>query len=319
MADSQKRLRRHITKLIASSVVRGSHRGESHGGAFVLDLEKQSVLRTLDWSNTDIEWHGAGCGRGLRGIAFDDDIVYIATSDELLAYTPKFEEVGSWRNPFLKYCHEIMVWERTLYLTSAGYDSILGFDLDAQKFCWAMHVQSKNYRFMASIYDPLSDDGPLPLNKYQLNNVHCNQHGMYITGLRTSGMLHFNGKHIRMAVELPDGSLNAQPFRDGVLFNDSDAGVLRYTGRGEGEEDRAMAMPAIDAGQLNHSDAMADGLAKPGFARGLCVLSDRLVAGGSSPSTISLYDLAANETLGSVSLSLDVRSTIHSLAQWPFD
>jgi len=285
----------------------------------VLDLEKQSVLHTLDWNTEDIEWHGAGGGRGLRGIAFDKDRVYLASSDELFAYTPKLKQLNSWRNPFLKYCHEIIVWERMLYLTSAGYDSILGFDLDRQAFGWAMHVQNKNHRFMASIYDPMSDDGPLPLNKFRINNVHCNQHGMYITGLRTSGMLHFNGKHIRMAVELPDGSRNAQPFRDGVLFNDSDAGVLRYTGRGEGEEDRAMAMPTHDADQLSHSDAIAEGLAKPSFTRGLCVLSDRIVAGGCSPSTISLYDLAANEMLGSVSLSVDVRSTVHSIAQWPYD
>ena len=285
----------------------------------MLDLEKQSVLHTLDWNNSNIEWHGAGAGRGLRGIAFDNDQVYIATSDELYSYTPKLSQLTSWRNPFLKYCHEIMVWERMLYLTSAGYDSILGFDLDTQEFGWAMHVQSKMHRFMASIYDPMSDDGPLPLNKFQINNVHCTAHGMYITGQRTGGMLHFNGKHIRMAVELPDGSLNAQPFRDGVLFNDSDAGVLRYTGRGEGEEDRAMAMPTIDTGQLSHSDAIAEGLAKPGFARGLCVLSDRIVAGGSSPSTVSLYDLAANETLGSVNFGLDVRCGIHSIAQWPYD
>ncbi len=30
---------------------------------------------------------------------------------------------------------------------------------------------------------------------------------------------------------------NAQPYRDGVLFNDSQDDVLRYTGRGEGEEE----------------------------------------------------------------------------------
>ena len=182
-----------------------------------------------------------------------------------------------------------------------------------------MHVETSNYRFKATRFDPTSDDGPLPLNKLHINNVYCNQHGMYITGLRTGGMLHFNGARINMAVELPSNSRNAQPFRDGVLFNDTDAGALRYTGRGEGEEERAMVVPSYDTGQLSHTDAITEGIARPGFARGLCVLSDRIVAGGSSPSTITLYDLAANETLGSVSLSQDARNAIHTIAKWPYN
>ena len=122
-----------------------------------------------------------------------------------------------------------------------------------------------------------------------------------------------------MAVELPPGSHNAQPFRDGVLFNDSEDDVLRYTGRGDGSEDRAMAVPSYDPATLQHRDAGDDGLARAGFARGLCVLSDRIVAGGSAPSTITLYDLAENEMLGSVNLSMDVRNAIHGLERWPFD
>ena len=66
------------------------------------------------------------------------------------------------------------------------------------------------------------------LNKLHLNNVHCDSNGMYISGLQTGGMLHFNGKTVLMSAELPPGSHNARPFRDGVLFNDSEAHVLRY-------------------------------------------------------------------------------------------
>lgn len=285
----------------------------------MLDLEEQAVRCKLDWNTENIEWHGAGGGRGLRGIACDNDRIYIAASDQLLAFTPNFENVGSWHCPYLMQCHGMAIWERTLYLTSSTFDSILGFDLDQYRFTWAMHVQSKNYQFRGSTYDPMSDDGPLPLNKLHINNVCCNEHGMYINGLRTGGMLHFNGSRINMAVELPSGSRDARPFRDGVIFNDTEAGVLRYTGRGEGDEDRAMAAPGCDPKDLTHTDALREGVAAIGFARGLCVLSDRLVAGGSAPSTISLYDLAENTTLGSVQLTQDVRSSIHTIEQWQFD
>jgi hypothetical protein len=308
-----------MVKLVTTSVVRGSHQGESHGGVYLVDVERQSVQQTLDWNKIDIDWQGRGSDRGLRGIAFDGDIVYIAAADELFAYTPEFQAIDSWRNPYLKHCHEIAVYERTLFLTSSGFDSILGFNLDSRQFDWAMHADTIGYRFKPATFDPRSDDGPIMLNKLHINNVYCSSDGMYITGLKTGGMLHFNGKNINMAVELPPESHNAQPYRDGVLFNDSKNDVLRYTGRGDGAEDRAMAVPRYDSSDLRHHDGEESSIARAGFARGLCVLSDRVVAGGSSPSTISIYDLADNKTLLSVNLTMDVRNAIYGLEKWPYD
>ena len=101
------------------------------------------------------------------------------------------------------------------------------------------------------------------------------------------------GRQVQMSAELPAGSHNARPFRDGVLFNDTESYALRYVGRGEGREDRALRVPRYPR------DAPAswpgrECVARQEFARGLCVLSDTVVAGGSSPSTISIYDLPAN-------------------------
>jgi len=306
VVDAAQGLRHLLVKLVTSTVIRETHRGESHGGVFLLDLEQQSARQVLDWNKPDIDWLGDGGDRGLRGIAFDQDRIYVAASDQLLAFSSEFRFLDSWSSPYLKYAHGIFIWQRTLYVSSAGYDSVLGFDLDEQQFTWAMHVQSQRGRFKPAAFEPMSGDGPLMLNKLHLNNVYCSEHGMYVTGLRSNGMLHFNGSDVNMAVQLPAGSRDARPFRDGVIFNDSESAVLRYTGRGEGEEDRAMALPNSD------NDT-------PRFARGLCVLSDSVVAGGSSPSTIAMYDLAKNKMLGSVQISADANNAIHSIAQWPFD
>jgi hypothetical protein len=130
-------------------------------------------------------------------------------------------------------------------------------------------------------------------------------------------LIRYRGNAITTAVELPSGSRDARPFRDGVLFNDSQGGVLRYAGRDEGREDRALPVPQhYDVGNRSLCN---DPLAVAGFARGLCQLSDTVVAGGSSPAALSVYDLAANKTLLSVRLSADARSSIHSIAVWPFD
>jgi hypothetical protein len=49
------------------------------------------------------------------------------------------------------------------------------------------------------------------------------------------------------------------------------------------------------------------------------VLSGRVVAGGSSPSTITLYDLKESRQLMSVNLTRDIRNAIHGLEVWPYD
>jgi len=307
-----------MTKLITTSVVRGSSQGESHGGVYLLDLENQIVEQKIDWNRTDIDWQGRGWDRGLRGIAFDGDIIYIAASDELFAYTPDFEVVGSWKNAYLKHCHEICVYDRTLFITSTAFDSILAFNLDEKRFGWGLRITSRDYKFFTTVFDAESDDGPIMLNKMHINNVFCSEHGMYISGLKTGGMLHFNGKKVHMSVELPEGVHNARPFRDGVLFNDSQADALRYAGRGEGNEDRAMPVPRFEPVELLHAEGDTTGVARASFARGLCILSDSIVAGGSSPSTITVYDLAANMQMLSVNLTNDVRNAIHGLEVWPY-
>ena len=220
-------------KLLATSVVRGSHQGESHGGVYLIDLDAQEVRQPVDWNRGDIDWSGRGWDRGLRGIAFDGEVVYIAASDELFAYTPSFRRIGSWRNPYLRHCHEICVHGRKLFLTSTGFDAVLGFDLDQRCFDWAMQISTEDDRFRAVLFDPGRDDGPLMINRLHLNNVHCSSGGMYLSGLNTGGMLHFNGRNVYMAATLPAGTHNARPFRDGVLFNDTRADALRYAGRGK--------------------------------------------------------------------------------------
>ncbi|MBT8099832.1 MAG: hypothetical protein KJO82_08780 [Gammaproteobacteria bacterium] len=304
-------------KLIASSVVRGQYQDASQGGLYLIDVKPQSVQRSLDWNETEFDWQSRGRETGLRGIAFDGDIFYCMASDELLAFNAKFELVDSWRNSYLKYCRGIAVHERKLFIASSGFDSIIGFDLDSQKFDWALQILTQGFEIGAHPFDPLADDGPLMIGKLDLRDVYCDASGMYMSS--ETGLIRFSGEKISVAAELPPGSHNARPFRDGLLFNDSLGGRLRYAGRGEGEEDRALAVPHYYDSDIQHRRWCDDELAKAGFARGLCQINDSVVAAGSSPATVSIYNLAANERLLSVRLSNDARTSIHSVAVWPFD
>ena len=306
-----------MVKLITTSVVRGSEKGESHGGAYVIDVEGQHVHQVMDFESTDNAGQGRDWDRGLRGIAIDGETVYFVASDTLLAFTPDFKAIGSWRNPYLKHADEMSIYERSLYIVSTGYDSILAFDLDEKKFFWALHVDLDRFNFKGSIYDPMGDEGPLLLNKLHLNSVHTNDNGMYISGLKSGGMLHFNGEAVNMSITLPEGTHNAQPYRDGVLFNDSKADAVRYASR-SGEEDRALKVPQYEPAEIENKGIDDTQGARQGFGRGLCLINDRIVAAGSSPSTISLHDLQESKTLLSVNLSMDIRNAIHGLEVWPF-
>ncbi len=304
-----------MTTLVATSVVRGSRQGESHGGVYLLDLEQGRGALAIDWNTAGIDWRGRGWDRGLRGIAFDGDRVFIAASDELFEYTPDFELVDSYRSPFLKHCHEISCYKRRLFLTSTAYDSILGFDLDANQFSWGLSIVADADEFRAKPFNPRGQQGPLAENKLHLNNVFCNKKGMYISGLKTGGMLHYSGRRIKIFVNLPAGSHNARPWRDGILFNDTESNAVRYVTPGL---NHVFQVPHYPAEHLTHTDLDDSRIARQSFARGLCIIDDHIIASGSSPSTITLHNVDTMKTTLSVNLSLDIRNAIHGLEVWPF-
>ena len=142
--------------------------------------------------------------------------------------------------------------------------------------------------------------------------------GVYFSGLRTGALLRL-GKDFKVSetCNLPLGSHNAMPFRDGVLFNDTKADCVRYVGRNGG--DRAFGIRRYPEEEIRFAGIDDSKIARQGFGRGLCPLSDRFIAGGSSPSTITIYDLYSGKEVVSVNLSMDIRNAIHGLEVWPFD
>ncbi len=304
-----------MTILVATSVVRGSHQGESHGGVYLIDLGRERVVQTVDWNTTDIDWQGRGWDRGLRGIAFDGERVYIAASDELFAYTPDFRLIGSWRCPYLKHCHEITVYGRRLYLASTGFDAILAFDLDAERFCWGLHVVRGFGDFRASPFDPVAGPGPEPGNQLHLNMIHCDDSGLYTSGVATGALLAYDGRRIVPRATLPRGVHNARPFRGGVLFNDTRADVVRHV---TPESEQVFPVPTHDPATLTHTDLDDTRIARQAFGRGLALLEDGCIAAGSSPSTVAIHDPATGRTRTVVTLTRDVRNAIHGLEVWPY-
>jgi hypothetical protein len=307
-----------LPKLIATSVVRGSQQGESHGGVFTIDLDTRTGEQHIDWNTTEIDFEGRGADRGLRGIAFDGDDIYIAASDELFCYDREFKLQHSQRNPYLKHCHEICRMGRRIFLSSTGYDSLLAYDLDEQAFTWGFHLLRPQGRWSGFSFDPRKRSGPAPVNDHHINMVHVDEKGIFLSGLRTGALLHINREdEVTEVCSLPEGAHNARPFKSGVLFNDTASDHVRFVSRDKPQ--RAFPIRTYDAVDIVNAGIDDSNIARQGFGRGLCVYEDRIVAGGSSPSTVSLYDLESGTTIGSVNLTMDIRNAIHGLAVWPYD
>jgi len=306
-----------LPKLIATSVVRGSKQGESHGGVFTVDFDSQDGAQHIDWNTGDIDWEGRGADRGLRGIEFDGDDILIAASDELFVYNRKFERQRSFKNRYLKHCHEICRMERMLFVTSTGFDSLMAFNLDTRNFEWGFHLQKQVGVWSGHTFDPLSDSGPRPVNDFHINMVHVDKTGIFLSGLNTKALLHINNDmQVSTVCDLPAGTHNARPWRDGVVLNDTASDCVRFVSRSGTE--KAFKIVTYDTAQIEQAGIDDSKVARQGFGRGLCTIGDRFIVGGSSPSTISLYDVEANQKVGSVNLSMDIRNAIHGLEVWPY-
>jgi len=294
-------------------VIRGAHLGESHGGLFLVDLDRSSVTLKLDWNRADIDFSGRGGDRGLRGIAFHGEHILVAANAQLLMLDRDFRLVDSFANPYLRHCHEICVAQDRVFLTATGFDSILSFDLKSKRFVHGWHLGVQGHALSIRPYDPTSTAGPPEGHRLHLNSVSAAGGGLYFSGLHTPGLLHSDGKTLRLAAPLPAGTHNAQMLGEGILYNDTASDRVCYR---RGAAVVELPVPEFPAGQIQNLERFASAVARPRFARGLCVVGEGLVAGGSSPSTISLYDVAARTRVLDLNLSMDVRNAIHGLAVW---
>lgn len=304
----------NLPTVIATSVIRGSEQGQSHGGIFLIDLETGSTNQVLDWNTCEIDFAGRGADRGLRGIAFIGEDIYVAASDELFLFDSSFNIKQSFRNPYLKHCHEICTHGRTLYLTSTGFNSILGFDASKKTFNWGLSLVGSDEGLRAATFDP-SGQGPAPRGNLHLNSIYNDERGLFIGGVNCPTLIHFNGREMKTLGRLPRGTHNLQPFKEGLLYNDTPADKVRFV---TDKNQVAFDVPRYPDDKIINRFDDTTKLARQAFGRGLCPINEHLIAAGSSPSTISLHDIQSAETLKSVNFSMDIRNSVHGLEVWPF-
>ncbi len=304
-----------LPKVIATSVVRGAQKRESHGGVYLVDLETEEIQQVVDWNTVDISWEGRGWDRGLRGISFYQGNTLIAASDEVYCFDRSFNIIKSWTCPYLRHAHEIHLYQDHLLISSTGFDSILGLNLKTDTFDkgWLIRRTPGNRIGVAS-FDP-REQGPPAGNQLHINSVYRDASGLYVGARALPFLLLVSDEGSRPYARIPTGSHNAVPFAGGTLFNDTNADVITYE---TPDQFCHLEVPTYPSDALLNKDLGDEKLARQGFGRGLCHFKDDIVIAGSSPSTVTAWDLKAGERLRSVNLSMDIRNAIHGLALWPY-
>ncbi len=307
-------------------MIRSAHQGESHGGVYVVDLGSAETEQVIDWSAGDIDWEGRGGDRGLRGIAFHGDHLLLAASDEVFVYDRGFRLQTSFRNRYLKHCHEIAVAGDSLFLASTGFDSALELDLRTGEFVrgyclrfgelWRarrrLHLRP---RPAFRVFDPRRDDGPAPGDTCHLNNVHAEDGVLYVCGVGLGTLWTIRDDRLERYARVPYGSHNARPYKEGVLLNHTATDRVAYVSRG-GRVLRSFPIRRYDRHELSRADLPSD-MARQAFGRGLAVIDDDLFVAGSSPATVTVYGFDPPRVEASVTITMDVRNAVHGLEVMP--
>ena len=329
--------RMQLPKILCTTVVRSSHVGDSHGGVYLVDLETGGYDRKVDWNDGTIDWSGRGGGRGLRGIAFDGDEIYIAASDEIFVYDREFRIKRSIRNRYLRLCHEILIADGKLYLTATGFDSILVYDLAQRRFEAGYCIRNpqrekptpdslRRIKLAFGAFDPEDDKGPPQGDTTHINSVWVEQGAIFACGLYVPHMVVITRNGPAAYARVPPFTHNARPFRGGVLLNATGDEMIGWYDR-EARLQRRFSIPRFPRQALEHADLPED-FARQAFGRGLCMAeswgrngteSGGLLIGGSSPASITAYRFDSGEILKTVTLTMDVRNAVHGLEIWPFD
>jgi hypothetical protein len=300
-------------KLLVSTVVRGAQRGESHGGLYLVDIAAREVEQVSDANSVAIDFAGQGGERGLRGIVVVGKEIFVAAANEIIVFDPWFRVLATYRNPYLRRCHDMSAHRGKLYVTSTAFDAVLRMDLKSRRFEMGMKIANAGGVISLKRFDPCMSGGPGESNLYHLNSVYANESGLFVAGRKMPALVELMETSLSVAGALPRGTHNARPFRGGVIYHDGDADAVVWK---TGEDGGASLAPRYAKEALLGSDP--GGVSRQGFGRGLCVLSETLAAAGSSPATVALHDLEAGRVVEALNLSMDVRHAVHGLAVWPF-
>jgi hypothetical protein len=297
--------------VIASSVIRSTRRGESHGGLYVVDFNDGSIEQKLDWNYPNIRWDSGGGDRGLRGIIFHNDLLYTAGATSLFVFNKQFELVEQYTCPTYDGSHELFLYNNKIYSISNQYDAILIFDLDKKD--WTLGYQHIIGR-KPIMFDPYNTDLQRS-DSLHLDSITVKNDIMYYAGSTTKYLyaLNINTLELIAYYLVHPNTHNAQLWKDGIIFNRSMESDTTY--QIEDKIAYKWHTPMMLKDKVTHID-FSD-YARTEYTRGMVVYED-FICIGTSPATVHMLSLKSVEPQKSATISTDIRNSICGMSHYPW-
>jgi hypothetical protein len=302
-------------RIIVSSVVRATHKGEAHGGIYIVDFEDKIFEEVIRWDDQMINWAGRGGERGLRGIEIYNNKIYLANHNALFAYDKNFNRLGIYPNRYLHQCHEICQHNDLIWLTSTGWESIIAFDPKREDYVKGYRIEidnRKNPKIWKTIeFDPNKDVEFKGRDSYHINNIVSIGGDLFMSGADVPILFRLENNRFEKYMGIPIITHNPMPYKDGVLLNYTREHCTVHIDK-KNFIKRRFKIPQFKNEDILHVVNYNETTARQGFTRGLAV-KDNYIVVGSSPAHVALFHYDSCEPLSTIIISKDIRNAVHGL------
>ncbi len=301
-------------KVIASSVIRSAVKGQSHGGLYVIDTDKQIIKQVLDWTYPYIRWDledNGGGDRGMRGIIFYKDHLYTAGSMYVYKFNKKFELVNKFDHQYFNGTHEMWRVDNILYTIANSFDAIWLFDLDKEKWLGGFYHTLEKSPVLFDVNDEIPYGDTMHLDAISVFNDTIWYAGSTTEHLYGFNLNTFEQKKIKLYHK---NTHNARFWKQGIIYNRAIESETCY--QIEDELIQRWSTPKMDNSIIINK--VPGDHARIGYTRGMAIEIDT-VAVGTSPASVHFFDLNSTEPIFSAILSTDIRNSVCGLSLYPWE
>lgn len=279
-------------RILTTTLHRKAKNTDTHGYLLLIDWGEKQVLKQIEapplWSHFD--YRDRGGRRGLRGITFFKDLIWVASCETLFGLdTQSLELRRIISHPYMSHIHEIEATDEGIWVTSTGGNGIFLIDetQNPLKEIWLNGKPTEDLRIHLE----------RERDKFHINSVFAENGEVFFYSPITGQVFRALPPPVVEVVKLETGCHNVVKTRYGWFRNVSDQAIVRI-----GEKE--IQIPKY---------GKETKFTKPGWLRGMAWLSETRVLIGSSPAMICEIDIHELRIVDEFRIENDVCWTIHGI------